>query len=159
MPIIGRWTSEALHRAWLAGVSRFFWFGLRDPAPDPSRPFSETVESGLYYRGATLAEDRPKPHLTAFRFPFVAYPRGRAIRFWGRAPNSGRGRIAVQLRGGGRWRTLAEVRAGPGGIFRGQIGMGHRVRRRGLVRAVQRSERSLPFSLRPVRDFHQPPFG
>jgi len=159
MSILARWTAEALHTAWRAGVSRFFWYSLRDQAPNPDRPFSETLESGLYFRGTTLAEDRPKPHLAAFRFPFVAYSRGRTLRFWGRTPTSGPGRVAIQLRRAGGWRTAATVGADRGGVFRGRVETGRRVVRRGLVRAVYRSERSLPFSLRPVPDFYQPPFG
>jgi len=158
MPILARWTAEALHAAWRAGVSRFFWYSLRDQPPNPSRPFSETLESGLYFRGATLAEDRPKRQLYAFRFPFVAYARAGAIRFWGRTPSSRAGRVAIQLRRGGRWRTAALARADSGGIFSGaavDTGYG----RHGAVRAVYRGEGSLPFSLRPVPDFHQPPFG
>ena len=160
MPILARWTAEALHVAWRAGVSRVFWYSLRDQAPDPSRPFSETLESGLYFRGATLADDRPKRSLQAFRFPFVAYPRAGGIRFWGRTPSSRAGRIEIQLRRGGRWRTAALARAGRDGIFRGAaIDTGYGRRLRGSVRARYRGEASLPFSLRPVPDFHQPPFG
>ena len=160
MPILARWTAEALHTAWRAGVSRFFWFSLRDQAPNPDRPFSQTLQSGLYFRGATLAEDVPKRQLYAFRFPFVAYARAGAIRFWGRTPDSRRGRVAIQLRRGGRWRTVALARAGSGGIFSGAaIDAGHGRRDRGAVRARYRGETSLPFSLTPVPDFHQPPFG
>jgi hypothetical protein len=31
--------------------------------------------------------------------------------------------------------------------------------RRGSVRAVYRGEAAIPFSMRPVHDFYQPPFG
>ena len=158
MPILARWTAEALHTAWRVGISHFFWFSLRDQAPNPNRPFSATLESGLYFRGPTLAEDRPKRQLYAFRFPFVAYARAGAIRFWGRTPDSRRGRVAIQLRRGGRWRTAALARADSGGIFTGAA-IGAVRARRGAVRARYRGEASLPFSLRPVPDFHQPPFG
>ena len=159
MPILARWTAEALHTAWRAGVRRFFWYSLRDQAPNPSRPFSETLESGLYFRGATLAEDVPKRQLYAFRFPFVAYARAGAIRFWGRTPNSRAGSIEIQARSGGRWLGLAALRAGPGGVFRGAVESAYGRHDRGAVRAVYRGEGSLPFSLRPLPDFHQPPFG
>ena len=137
MPILARWTAEALHTAWRAGVSRFFWYSLRDQAPNPSRSFSETLESGLYFRGATLAEDVPKRQLYAFRFPFVAYARAGAIRFWGRTPDSRGGRVSIQLRRGGRWRTVAAPRADRGGIFSGAA---HRLR----PPAPRRRPRRLP---------------
>ncbi len=159
IPILARWTAEALHTAWRAGVRRFFWFSLRDQAPNPNLPFSETFQSGLYFRGATLAEDRPKRQLYAFRFPFVAYAGGGAIRFWGRTPNSGPGAVAIELRRGGRWLGVAALRAGRGGVFRGALTSAYGRHRHGAVRAVYRGEASLPFSLRPVPGFHQPPFG
>jgi hypothetical protein len=159
MPILARWTAEALHAAWRAGVSRFFWFSLRDQPPNPGRPFSATLQSGLYFRGATLAEDRPKRQLYAFRFPFVAYPRAGRLRLWGRTPDSRAGPVAIQVRRGGRWLGAATLRAGAEGVFRGAVRSAYGRDRRGAVRAVYRGERSLPFSLRPVPDFHQPPFG
>jgi hypothetical protein len=159
MPILARWTAEALHTAWRAGVSRFFWYSLRDQAVNPSRPFSETLESGLYFRGATLAEDRPKRVLYAFRFPFVAHSRRGGIAFWGRTPDGRRGRVAIQARRGGRWRTIAVARAAGTGIFRGVARTGYGRGRRGTVRARCRGQTAIPFSLRPVPDFRQPPFG
>jgi hypothetical protein len=68
MGIAARWASEALYRAWLAGVKAFFWYELRDNPADGA-PNSEVAQSGLWLRGATLAEDRPKRTLEAFRFP------------------------------------------------------------------------------------------
>lgn len=159
MPILVRWTAEALHTAWRAGVGRFFWFSLRDHAPNPSRPFSETHESGLYFRGATLAEDRPKRVLHAFRFPFVAHSRRGGIAFWGRTPNGRYGRVAIQVRRGGHWRTIAVAHAAGTGIFRGVARTDYGRGRRGTVRARYRGETAIPFSLRPVPDFRQPPFG
>ncbi len=52
MKIETRWTAEALHRAWSLGIDTFFWYSLRDAAPEPARPFNETLQSGLYFRGA-----------------------------------------------------------------------------------------------------------
>jgi hypothetical protein len=159
MRILKRWTAEAIYRAWRAGVSRFFWLSLRDNAPDPKLPFSETIEAGLYYRGATLAEDRPKPNLRAFRFPFVAFSRADGFHFWGRTPNSRGGRVAIQIRQGGGWRRAAVARADRNGIFQGRVEGGYGRRKRGTARARYRGETAVPFSLKPVRDFYQPPFG
>lgn len=159
MPILTRWTAEALHKAWSAGVSRFFWFSLNDETRDHSKPYSESLESGLYFRGATLAQDRPKPNLRAFHFPFVAYPRKGHLRYWGRTPNSGPGRLRIQVKRGGKWRTAKAVRADSAGIFRGSFRSRYGGNKRGAVRAVFRRHRSPAFSMKPVRDYYQRPFG
>lgn len=160
MPILKRWTAEALYTVWKAGISHSFWFGLRDLPHDPSKPYSETFEQGLFFRGATIAEDRPKPNLQAFRFPFVAYSRkSKGFFFWGRTPNSKRGKVVIQIRKGGHWRNATVARADRYGIFMGVAKGGYGRRKRGFVRARYRGERSVPFSLKPVHDFYQAPFG
>lgn len=159
MRILTRWTAEASHRHWKAGISRLFWLSLRDNAPHPRLPFSETYESGLYFRGATVAEDRPKRNMYAFRFPFVAYSRNDGFYFWGRTPTSEGGGVVIQVRRGATWLRAGAARADRHGIFVGRLRGSYGRRKRGWVRAVYRRERSVPFSLKPVRDFYQPPFG
>lgn len=157
--ILKRWTSEAIYRAWKAGIDHFFWLLLRDPAPS-DRPFRETIESGLYFRGETIEEDRPKPSLQAFRFPFVAFSNKREVTFWGRTPTSTNGRVTLQVRQGGRWRRASIAKANRFGVFQGSLKVSRRLRpNRGQMRALYRQEYSLPFSLRKVKDFYQPPFG
>lgn len=151
-----RWVSEALFRAWQAGVDLFFWYGLRDE-DGQGRPANQTIDSGLYLRGATLEADQPKRSLEAFRFPFVALNRKGGFLVWGRTPSSGPGQVRVQVLRHGRWRPRAKLRAGSDGIFKAKLGT--RARRHFLVRAVYRKQRSVPFSLRYVEDFYQPPFG
>lgn len=151
-----RWISEALFRAWRAGVSVFFWYGLRDENRE-GRPASQTVESGLYFRGPTIEADRAKPALQAFHFPFVALNRRGGFLVWGRTPNSHKGRVRIQVLRGRRWRPAAELKAGPGGVFTAKLRSGYS--RHGSVRAVYGKQRSLAFSLRYVEDFYQPPFG
>jgi hypothetical protein len=159
MKIETRWTAEALYRAWRAGVSDFFWFSLRDFPYEPSRPFSETLQSGLYFRGPTPAEDRPKEVLYAFRFPFVAYPREKGLFFWGRTPSSGPGKVAIQVLKGGHWRRAFAVRAAKNGVFQGVVPSGYGRDRSGAVRARFANQNAIPFSMHPVPDFRQPPFG
>lgn len=159
MKIESRWIAEALHRAWRAGVSHFFWYSLHDDANEPGVPFSESLQSGLYFRGASLAEDRPKRILYAFRFPFVAYPRKKGLYFWGRTPTSGSGKVIIQVFKHGHWRRVADVRANKAGIFSGLARQRYGRNRRGAARAVYAGQQSLPFSMRPVPDFVQPPFG
>jgi hypothetical protein len=157
--ILTRWTAEAVHRAWRARISHFFWYGLRDPKPRPGVPMRETIDSGLHFRGETIGEDRPKGNLPAFRFPFVAYSRPSGFYCWGRTPNSRGGRVRIQVRNGGSWRNAAVVRADRYGIFEGVVRGLYGRHQSGSVRALYRRDRSVPFSLRPVRDFYQPPFG
>jgi hypothetical protein len=159
MKIETRWTAEALYRAWRAGVTHFFWYSLRDSAHDPRLRYSETLESGLYFRGATIEQDQPKEVLYAFRFPFVSYPRKKGLYFWGRTPSSKGGRVAVQLLKRGRWRTASVASANGSGIFSGRIRTAYGRDKRGSVRAVYQGQGSVPFSMSPVKDFPQAPFG
>jgi hypothetical protein len=156
--IHSRWTAEAMYRAWKAGVSKFFWFLLRDEALE-GRTYPNSVQSGLYLRGPTVAQDQPKRTLQAFRFPFVAFRTARGIFFWGRTPNSRRGRVKMSVSRGRGWRRIATTRANRAGIFRGLIRTRYGRGKRGHVRATVGGNHSVPFSLKPVPDFYQPPFG
>jgi hypothetical protein len=154
-----RWVAEALYRAWCAGVSHFFWYSLRDSAQEPGKSYAETLESGLYFRGATIEQDQPKEPLYAFRFPFVSYSGKNGLFFWGRTPNSKGGRVAIQLLRGGHWRTAWKTRANGSGIFIGRFDASYGRNRAGEVRAVYHGQVSIPFSMHPVGDFRHPPFG
>ncbi len=159
MKIESRWTAEALYRSWKAGVNYFFWYSLRDAEPEPKLPFSQTLQSGLYFRGATVEQDQPKEVLYAFKFPFVAYPTKQGLSFWGRTPTSEAGKVAIQLWKGGRWSGAGSIRSDSGGIFQGLFRRSYGRNKRGLVRAVFQGQPSVPFSMHPVADFLQPPFG
>lgn len=156
--LLSLWTAEALYRAWKAGLSAFLWFALRDDAP-AGRPDEEVYQSGLYTRGATLAQDRPKRVLRAFRFPFVAFRSKKGFTFWGRTPTSGAMQVRIQLKNGkGGFKTVKRVRASGQGIFQGTVRR-RGVRRSGQVRAKTPKGTSLPFAFRFKRDCYQPPFG
>ncbi len=159
MSVLRRWAPEAMYEAWRAGVDHFFWYGLRDEPLVPGQPSSSTAQSGLYFRGDTLAADRPKQVLYAFRFPFVAFPGKRGLRVWGRTPTSGAGGVRVQVKRGGKWRTAKSLRAGGNGIFQARISTEYGRNRKGAVRAVFGGSAGLPFSMRPSPEFEQPPFG
>lgn len=159
MKRLTRWTTEAMYRAWRAGVSKFFWLSLRDWPRAEGLPFSQTIESGLYFRGKTLEQDRPKAILRAFRFPFVAFRNRGSIHVWGRTPDSGSGPVVIQYRRGS-WRTrLGVVRAGPNGIFSLVFRTRRGADRKGALMAWYGSDRSIAFPLRRERDRRQPPFG
>jgi hypothetical protein len=159
MEIETRWAAEALHRAWRAGISTFFWFTIRD-FEEPGVPSHISIEAGLYFRGPTVAQDQPKEVLYAFRFPFVAYHRKKGgLYFWGRTPNSQGGRVVIQIWRNGKWRKRAVAQADKYGIFQGVAKGGYGRNRRGSARALFEGQDSRPFSMRPVPDFYHPPFG
>lgn len=152
-----RWVAEALYRMWTAGVSVVTWFGLRDERSD-GRPEQLILQSGLYFRGETLALDRPKPALAAFRFPFVAYTTGPRIQIWGRTPWGTPGAVVVEQSTARGWRRLGVLHTDGYGIFRSSLrraGTGLLVR----ARLVDGSFRALPFSLRRPPDLPVNPFG
>jgi hypothetical protein len=146
-----RWVAEALYRMWTSGVSLVTWLQLRDNNPP------DLFQGGLYFRGATIEEDRPKPALQAFRFPFVGFPRRGGVYVWGRTPAGQRGRVIVEQSFTGGWRRLGVLRTNRHGIFE------HRFRSRpvGWVRARSLTTRDTarPFSLKHHPDRFFNPFG
>ena len=124
-----------------------------------SPPYSATLESGLFFRGASLEQDRPKEIFNSFRFPFVAYPRKAGLYIWGRTSTSGPGRVRIEAWTGSAWRKLMTLRADKTGIFTGTSKSRYGQDRQGLVRAVYAGDSSLPFAMRGFPDFTQPPFG
>ncbi len=152
-----RWVAEALYRMWTSGVDLVVWFQLRDN-PHEGFAWGQTFQSGLYYRTTALYDnEKPKPALRAFRFPFVALPRGRRVVLWGRTPDSRAARVLVQRRTRrGGWDGFLVLRADRHGIFRGSL-RGHRG---AMLRArVGRGNASLPFAVRRTRDRPVYPFG
>jgi hypothetical protein len=142
--------AEALYVMWSSGVSLVTWFQLRDDAAH-GRPHNQVYESGLYFRCARgLQCDRPKPSLTAFRFPFVAYRSGRLVLVWGRTPGGQRGRVIVEQRAGRGWQRVATLSADRYGIFQ------RRVAPRGggdmRARLASGGATARPFSLTRPRD-------
>ena len=92
------WLDQTLGELWREGASAVFWYLVVDEPPDPS--YSTTAQSGLFF-----LDGRPKPALSAFRFPVLALPgSGSTLQIWGRAPTSGR--LELQLRVASGWRTV-----------------------------------------------------
>jgi hypothetical protein len=152
-----RWAAEAIYRAWRAGVSAFLWNKLRDQ--NPSEGPDNFAQGGLYLRGASLAEDRPKRVLGAFRFPFVAFSARAGVRVWGRTPSSRPGPVTIEAHQDQRWRSIAELATDRFGIVKGVVRTSYGRNSRGLVRATYRGRTSLPFSLHYVHDIYVQPFG
>jgi Cellulase (glycosyl hydrolase family 5) len=144
LKLAARWTAESLHQMWLAGVSLVTWFQLVDnPSPSP-------YQSGLYFHAESLESARPKPSLTAFRSPFVAYLRKKTVSIWGRDATSDKQVVMIQLRHGtgGGWRSVARIQSNANGIFLASLKL--KATKKDWVRAVATgagSSASLAFSL------------
>jgi hypothetical protein len=133
-----RYLEGALYTLWRQGVTVVTWFLMRDAAVGRGYPY--TLQAGIYFRGSTVAADRPKPSFRTFRFPFTAYRKRGIAQLWGLAPRSGR--VTIELRRSGRWRRLVSIRAGRGDrmFFRRR-----RIRKGSVLRARQGADTSLPW--------------
>jgi len=155
LSLAARWTSESLYQMWRSGVSLVTWFLLQD-YKSPS-----LFQCGLYFHSPTLDEVRPKPVLTAFRFPFVAYLKGRTVSVWGRDETSDDRDVTIQVRRGkrGKWQTVASIASNHFGIFRATIKL--KASKTDWVRAkASGSGTSLGFSLtRPKNPSFIGPWG
>lgn len=108
-----RWLEQSLAELWRQGAQVVFWNQVGDQPPIPS--YGTTNQSGVYYLNG-----RPKPALTAYRFPLVAWRSGPgALEVWGRAPGSGRVVIDALVRG--IWRPMRSMRERAGGTFATEI--------------------------------------
>ena len=154
LSLAARWTSESLYQMWHSGVSLVTWFLLEDFA-SPS-PF----QSGLYFRTPFLGTARAKPTLTAFRFPFIAYLKGKTVSVWGRDATSDKQTAKIEFRRGksGKWRTVALVGSNTNGIFRATVKL--KASKKDWLRAsAPGSGKSLAFSLTRPKAPYIGPWG
>ena len=153
MRLMERWVPQALYVMWSAGITHVLWLAIRDE-PFASSPY----QSGLYFGGANEAQDRPKPFLQGFRFPFVALPENGVVQVWGRTPDSRAANVTIELQSqsGSAWRRVATVKAGASGIFEARL---PRASSSSSMRARVDGSTSLPFGLRSVPDHFYNPFG
>ena len=132
----------AMYRLWKQGVAEVNWFGLRDQAEGAGWAYS--YQSGLFFRGATIANDTSKPSLTAFRFPFTAYrTTSSAVELWGIAPQASTP-VVVERLGGSSWTPIAIVEANDSRLFDASLNIGNGA----VLRAVQTGQNSLPWTTR-----------
>ena len=126
-----RWYQQALYVLWRQKVQTVVLLQVRD-APSGGN-FAASLQSGVIRVGG-----KRKPAFRAVRFPLVADRIGRRkVRVWGKAPN--RGRVTVQRRRNGDWKTIARLRRGKDGVFTRVF----RIRGRAALRARSGSEKSL----------------
>jgi hypothetical protein len=104
-----RWIEQSLYLFWKAGASVAINFRVRDGTIYPD------VRSG-FQAGVYFVDGRPKPALTAFRFPFVTERvNQRVLRAWGKAPEAGK--LRIQRQRGKRWGTVHRLSVGKGEVF------------------------------------------
>jgi len=137
-----RYVQGAFYTLWRQGTDVVTWFRLRDEAR--GRGFEFGLQSGIFFRGSTVAADQPKPlSFRAFRFPFTAYRRRGVAQLWGLTP--GAGRVVIERRRGRAWRRYAALRARGNRLFFSK----RRIRKGTVLRARQGSETSLSWRIGP----------
>jgi hypothetical protein len=169
MSLHARWTSEALYRAWLAGVSVFVFHQLRD-RPLPTYAY----QSGLFFCGVasvsiddshcedssfSFSSDVKKKSWTAAYFPFVAFAANGRIKIWGRTPNSTGGMsVLIERKTSSGYKKLFTLTANGVGIFMktwsSSLSSGYL-----RARIANTQTASLPFSLAHVKDRPADPWG
>jgi hypothetical protein len=147
-----RQVPEALYQAWRSGVSLLTWYNLVDDSMADT-PY----QSGLFFAcSGGFSCDTAKPIVGAWRFPFVAYRRGRrAVYVWGRTPDGQPGRVSVDQQVRGDFRRLAWVRTNANGLFSRTI----RTRSAAPLRAAFAFQSSPEFALVRTPDVPYPVFG
>jgi len=129
----------AFSELWNEGVSAVIWFNMRDQYPYPD--YQSTLQSGIYFRGDTIAEDTKKMSFTSYSFPFTAYIKKGKTQLWGLAPAAGD--VTIQVQSGSTWTTVAHVKARSDRLFLGTA----RVKAGRNVRAIQGGATSLPWKV------------
>ena len=106
-----RWLEQSLYLLWKQGASAAINFEIRDPAYDPSRPAQGQTTTGVFFHSG-----KKKPAYRSFRFPFVGHRKSnKRVGLWGKAPDSGKLKVQVKRRGG--WRTIEKSKVRGGKIF------------------------------------------
>lgn len=110
--VAARYTAYSMYEMWRSRVSLIIWFLAQDPATGGVNSPQLVFGGGLYTSAGV-----PKPMMQAFRFPVVAgVTHGRGF-VWGRAPVSGRVRVAIAHKVGHRWKRIGTARTSSDGVF------------------------------------------
>lgn len=130
-----RWLEWTLRLLWSEGVDVVTWRSIVDQPPAPD--YASSAQSGIYF-----ITGRPKPAMTAFRFPFVVFrERGGRGSAWGRAPSAGT--IVIERHTKGGWVTVQELHVALHEVFTTSIPVG----RGATLRAVIGGLASLSWSV------------
>jgi hypothetical protein len=103
-----RWLPLALYLLWKQDARVAINFKIKD-----TRGFG----SGLF-----TTNGKAKPSARTFRFPFVVHSaKKHSAAVWGKAPQAGR--LAIQRKKNGKWRTLKAFSVKRGGVFTARVGV------------------------------------
>ena len=157
--LIARWTTESIWRMWSAGVSNLIWYHLRDdnvnwpgglwfasPTICPKKPkVCPKVLLPVKLTSTMLKRDKPKPVLSAFRWPFKVVA-GKSAYAWGVVPcrNAGQS-VSVYRRNGRKWVRMAKAKTATSGVFTVLVG----AKGAGVWRAVASSACSKSYGTSP----------
>jgi hypothetical protein len=102
-----KWINLALYLLWKQGAQVAINLKIRD---------TQGFGSGLY-----TASGKAKPSARTFRFPFVVSGHKHGSRVWGKSPQAGR--LAIQRKKNGKWRTLKAFNVKRGSVFTVRLGV------------------------------------
>ncbi|HEY4588678.1 MAG TPA: hypothetical protein VII86_05600, partial [Thermoanaerobaculia bacterium] len=126
-----RYIQQSMYLFWKAGASAAINFQIVDSNLRPN------VHAG-FQAGVYFIDGRPKPSLTAFKFPFVTNrTTPTKLEAWGKAPESGK--LLIQRQQGSRWLTVKKLQVSKGGVFDTTL----RLRGKQRLRASVGSSKSL----------------
>ncbi|HEY4562892.1 MAG TPA: hypothetical protein VIJ36_07925 [Thermoanaerobaculia bacterium] len=126
-----RYIQQSMYLFWKAGASAAINFQIVDSNLRPN------VHAG-FQAGVYFMDGRPKPSLTAFKFPFVTNrTTPTKLEAWGKAPESGK--LLIQRQQGSRWLTVKKLQVSKGGVFDTTL----RLRGKQRLRASVGSSKSL----------------
>jgi hypothetical protein len=124
-----RWLEQSLYLFWKAGASTAINFQIEDSTTRPDAHAG--YQAGVYFN-----DGRPKPSLTAFRFPFVTERVSKStLRAWGKSPEAGK--LKIQRRQGSRWVTVRSLSVSKGGTFQATLKLSGKQQLRATVGASQ----------------------
>lgn len=127
-----RWIQQALYLIWKQKGQVAILLQAGDSPYDSSDPLA-TFQSGIFFENGNK-----KRAFQAFRFPFVTERKSRKkVKAWGKAPVAGK--VKIQRKKGGGWRTVKKKRVGAGDTFKKKL----KLRGKARLRAKIGSEKSL----------------
>jgi hypothetical protein len=133
-----RYLEQSLYLLWKQGAKVVVNLNIRDPAYDPNRAPAEQWTTGIYSHS-----EKAKPAFRSFKFPFLTHRKSKKrIKAWGKAPKGGK--LKIQQKRHGHWRTRKRVKVHAGKVFHPSL----RVRGRATLRARVGPVKSIPWHQR-----------
>ena len=127
-----RWLEEALYVLWKQGAQAVINLQIRD-SEFTQQTAAQRDTTGIYFHSG-----KAKPARRAWSFPFVTHRKsGKKVKTWGKAPAGGK--LSIQRKHKGHWRTVRRVSVHAGEIFHPSL----RMSGSGTLRAGVGGEKSM----------------